>query len=115
MSSFTPGSGRDSDAAATVTERPCSATNPHESHVYWLGGNVEGAGRSYHCPGVSSAATATDAEWERLVERLTAIGQGHLADRTITPWEARVLLGRIGSLQVWALGALAKEVNSRVS
>ncbi len=60
-------------------------------------------------------SAARDAEWERIVERLAAIGQGHLADRTITPGEARVILGRIGALQVWAIGALARDVTSRAS
>jgi hypothetical protein len=49
-----------------------------------------------------------DPEWERLIERLAAIADG-APDRTVTLDDARMLLDRIGALQLWALERLAAD------
>jgi len=56
----------------------------------------------------SDAAIDSDPEWDRVIDHLTAIAAGG-TDCTITRDDARMLLGRIDALQVWALERLASD------
>lgn len=49
---------------------------------------------------------------ERVIERLQSIARRELDDRTITPGEAHDLLAYIGSLQLYGLRALTRELVS---
>lgn len=47
-------------------------------------------------------------EWDELIERLRIGAEGD-HDQTITPEQARLLLSRIGALQVYALERLGRD------